>query len=74
MCGLLENYFQVSLDLLWMNIGKQIWDGWNKMLMWLLACFWNVAAKKTTGCFLITRFSFFDFSSKLVGCVSSQSD
>ena len=32
MCELLENYFQVSLDLLWMNIGKQIWDGWNKML------------------------------------------
>ena len=32
MCGLLENYFQVSLDLLWMNIGQQIWDGWNKML------------------------------------------
>ena len=32
MCGLLENYFQVFLDLLWMNIGKQIWDGWNKML------------------------------------------
>ena len=41
MCELLENYFQVSLDLLWMNIGKQIWDGWNKML-WCWNKFYQV--------------------------------
>ena len=63
MCGLLENYFQVFLDLFWMNIGKRFGMGrirccgvkvnFTKFyLSDVVTCLFSECCRsKTTGCF-----------------------